>query len=88
MLLLILFYLIGIICITISIYLRYWRGKRKFNRRNLAGLETFNSYKDSLLTIYLENFARFLSILLMVVGIFILLSAFFEWRDIIRVNHW
>jgi hypothetical protein len=88
MILLTLFYVVGIVFILLSIYLSYWRGKRKFNRRNMAGLETFSTYEKSLTTRWLENSASFISILLMVLGIIILLAAYFGGADIMRVTHW
>jgi hypothetical protein len=88
MVLLTLFYIIGIAFILLSIRLKFWRGKRKFNRRNAAGLETFSSYEKSLSVSYLENFIQFLYIFLMIVGVLILLTAIFNSHDIRRVNHW
>ena len=88
MLLLTLFYIVGIVFIISSLYLSFGRGKRKFNRRNVAGRETFRSYEQSLFTRWLENSTSFLSILLMVLGIIILLMAIFDAKDIMRVTHW
>ncbi len=82
-----LFYIAGIVLIVLSLYLRFWRGKRKFNRRNAAGVETFNTYRGSLFINWLENTASFLSILFMILGIIILLAAYFDAKDIMRLDH-
>ncbi len=88
MLLLISFYAVGILFVLISIYLRYWRGKRKFYKRNIAGQEVFSSYNKALTTNWLENSAQFISIFLMIVGIIPLLAAYFGADDLKRVTHW
>ncbi|MBS1526295.1 MAG: hypothetical protein JST19_11640 [Bacteroidetes bacterium] len=82
------FYIVGITFILLSLYLSYWRGKRKFNRRNAFGREEFSSYEKSLMNGWTENFASFLSILLMILGIILLLFAYFDSKDIMRVTHW
>ncbi len=86
--LLILFYVFGTGFVLLSVYLRYWRGKRRFERRNMAGMETFKSYNKALSANFIENIASFLSLLLMVIGILLLLMALFGRQDIMRVNHW
>jgi prolipoprotein diacylglyceryltransferase len=88
MVLLTVFYIVGITLVLLSLYLSYWRGKRKFNRRNMAGLETFKSYDSSLLAHWLEDSARFLSTVFMILGIIILLYAYFEGDIIRKVTHW
>lgn len=87
MLLLIAFYVVGIAFILLSIYLRYWRGKRQFDRRNAAGNETFRSYGHSLKARYSENAVQFLYMALTVIGAILLLMAIFDAKDIVRVTH-
>lgn len=77
MILLVVFYTVGITLVICALYLRYWRGKRKFNRRNMAGMEGFKSYESSLLANWLEGTARLLAVILMVLGIILLLYAYF-----------
>ena len=86
MLLLIIIYIISIVLIGLSIYLRYWRGRRKFQRRNVAGLEEFKSYGDALKKRYLENLVQFIYIFFTIVGILLLLMAIFGAKDIMRIN--
>ena len=84
---LILFYIAGITLIVASLYLSYWRGKRKFNRRNMVGVETFSSYNKYLGTRWLENSAQFISMLFMILGIILLLAALFDGKDILHITH-
>jgi len=88
MLLLTLFYVAGIVFILLSIYLKFWRGRRKFNRRNPVGRETFSSYKKAVLVSSFEDLIKTLSTILMVLGIILLLAAYFDPEDIKRVTHW
>jgi len=87
MLVLTLFYIIGIALIVSSIYLSIWRGKRKFNRTNNVGVELFSTYGQKLSARWLENSAQFLSMLFMVLGIIILLVALFDRKDIMQITH-
>ncbi|EHQ24271.1 hypothetical protein [Mucilaginibacter paludis] len=88
MLVLTIFYIVGIVCVLLSLYLSYWRGKRKFNRRNMAGLEVFKSYESSVFSTLLENCAAFLSTFLIIIGLIILLAAIFDKDDIVKITHW
>ncbi|MCJ8208132.1 hypothetical protein MUY27_00335 [Mucilaginibacter sp. RS28] len=65
---------IGIILIALSIYGRYWRGKRKFNRANFFG-EGFKSYNDFLKKTTYENFIHFLGVFAFIVGALLILIA-------------
>lgn len=87
MLLLTIFYIIGAALIAASIYLNIWRGRRKFNRTNNVGVELFSTYGQKLSARWLENSAQFLSMLFMVIGVIILLAAFFDGKDIMRITH-
>lgn len=82
-----LFYIIGIGCVLLSVYLQYWRNRRKFNRR-MGGIEIFDSYRQSLFTHYLENLVQFIYIFLRVIGIILLLAAYFDADDIKKITHW
>lgn len=37
--------IIGILLIIIGFALRYWMNRRRFNRNNYAGIQTFRSYE-------------------------------------------
>ena len=83
---LIILYVIGIVFILVALYLRYWRNKRKFYRRNAVGVEEFNSYDKSVLINLVENFAKFIYYFLFIVGVLILLLTYFGAPDIMRVR--
>jgi uncharacterized membrane protein len=83
-----LFYIAGVVFIVVSIFVNYWLGKRSFNRRNAAGIEIFNSYKHALWTGGWENLVAFLSILLRVVGIILILTAYFDPKGIIEMHNY
>jgi hypothetical protein len=88
MVLLIAFYVVGIVFVLLAIYLRYWRNKRKFNRRVGYGVEAFKSYDSSVLINFLEDFAHFLYYFLFIVGVIILMAAYFGGNDLMKVDHW
>lgn len=69
------FKVIGIILILLGIGIRYQIGKRRFNRRNIAGIEQFTSYKKLVTTRTGEGFARFMANLLIFLGILLLLGS-------------
>ncbi len=73
----IILFLLGFGLIGLSIYGRYWRGKRRFDRRNIAGVQVFKNYNDSLKKQYFENFIHFLGVAAFIVGLIILLFAYF-----------
>ncbi len=78
-----LLYVVGIVFILLAIYLKFWRGKRKFYRRNQFGLETFETYEKSLYVSYWENFIQFIYIVLAIAGLLLLFTAFFGKDDIL-----
>ncbi len=88
MILLISFYVTGIVFVLLAIYLRYWRNKRKFNRRVGYGVEAFSSYDRSILINLLEDLVHFLYYFLFVAGVIILLAAYFGGNDLMKVTHW
>ncbi len=55
-----------------GIFLIFWINKRKFNRRNVAGLEGFTSYEKALLVRFLEKVGKWLAYALIIVGILLL----------------
>lgn len=61
------------ILIGIGLAIRYWIGRRRFNRRGIAGLQTFSSYERWWLTTRLEYLVNFLALLAILCGLFLLL---------------
>lgn len=53
--------------------LLFWISKRKFNRRNVAGLEGFSSYEKSLLIRLIELVGKWIAYLMIIFGLFLFL---------------
>jgi hypothetical protein len=66
------FIIIGTLLIILFFVLRFWVGKRKFNRRNIAGVEGFSSYGKAVTTTIFENIMLFVALLCFLTGLFIL----------------
>ncbi|UIR57828.1 molybdenum ABC transporter permease [Sphingobacterium sp. SRCM116780] len=63
---------IAIIVLLPGIFLLFWISKRKFNRRNVAGIEGFSSYEKSLFVRFLERIGKWLAYILIILGILLL----------------
>jgi preprotein translocase subunit SecG len=64
----------GIIPLVIGIGLVYWISRRKFYRRNGAGLEGFSSFEASVFVRFLERIAKWLAYGLLIISILLLWS--------------
>jgi preprotein translocase subunit SecG len=53
--------IIAFIFLVPGVILLFWINKRKFNRRNVAGLEGFSSYEKSLVVRLLEKIGKWLA---------------------------
>ena len=58
----------GIIFLLIGVFIRYQIGKRRFNRRNIAGLQIYTSYLKGQITATIETLLNLLGILFIVLG--------------------
>ena len=65
----------GILSVIISIILKHWVGKRKFYRRNVAGIEEFKSYGSAVITDLLEKFVSFIAKVLIILGIISIIAS-------------
>jgi hypothetical protein len=65
----------GIFLVVTGIVVCYKIGKRRFNRRNLAGLEWFPSYSRAVLTRLAEGLFGLLAKLMILTGLLLLLAA-------------
>jgi len=63
--------LFGLLLLVVGSTGLYIRGKRKFNRRNAAGLEGFKSYRSSVATNFMESALGAASIIVLAVGGFL-----------------
>jgi hypothetical protein len=66
---------LGIFLIFAGLVIRYQIAKRKFSRRGPAGLEYFSSYKEGLITRFVEGIGRFFGFLFIMMGILLILAA-------------
>jgi hypothetical protein len=67
-------FLTGPCLIGLGLALRYLIGKRRFNRRNQAGMELFPSYGAAVVTRLTESLGRIIGALLILVGVVVLLA--------------
>ena len=64
--------IMGIIALIIGIGLRYWINKRKFNRRNAAGLESFSNYEKAVGIRFIERIGKLIAWILILAGLLFL----------------
>lgn len=62
------FLFVGLICLMVGAAGLYIRGKRKFHRRNVAGVEEFKSYGLAVVTNFLESALGVVSFALLALG--------------------
>lgn len=67
------FQIVGIIFLLVGLLIRYHIGKRKFNRRNFAGIEVFSTYGRGVFTRFFERLFRFLGMILILLAILLIL---------------
>jgi preprotein translocase subunit SecG len=61
--------IIAFIFLIPGLLLLFWINKRKFNRRNVAGLEGFSSYENSLVVRFLERIGKWLAYAMIVISL-------------------
>jgi hypothetical protein len=64
---------LAVIIALCGVALNYWLGRRRFYRKNGAGMEGFSSYEHMRLIIFLEWIGRVIGKLLIVAGILLFL---------------
>lgn len=65
---------LGIIPLVIGIGLIYWINRRKFYRRNAAGVELFSGYNTAITVRFLERMGKWIAYALIIVGILFIWS--------------
>ncbi|WP_412468750.1 molybdenum ABC transporter permease [Pedobacter sp. KLB.chiD] len=66
----------AVIIFILGLLLYFFIRKRKFNRRNVAGIETFSSYEKSVFIRLLELIGRILSFILIGLGILLFWASY------------
>ena len=61
----------SIILIIIGIGIIYWISRRKFNRRNDAGIEGFSNFEKSVLIRFIERVGKWIAYALIIVVFFL-----------------
>lgn len=64
--------IMGIFFFVGGMALRYWINRRKFNRRNVAGLEGYSSYEKATATRFLEGIGKLIAYLSIAAGLLFL----------------
>lgn len=64
--------ILGIIALVLGIGLIYWINRRKFYRRNVAGLQEFLSFEASVFVRFMERIGKLLAYGLIILGILFL----------------
>ncbi len=64
------FIVVGILSLLSGIGLIYWINRRRFYRRNVAGLEGFSSFEASLFIRFVERLGKWLAYILILISLF------------------
>lgn len=70
--------LTGMIMTATGLFIRYQIGRRRFNRRGVAGLQQFPSYGKFIFISFVERFIYFTGTLCLLTGFFLLAVAGFN----------
>lgn len=73
---------IGILTLLSGTGLIYWINRRKFYRRNVAGLEGFSSYEASVLVRLIERIGKWFAVALIIFSLFFFTMYFNEKKRI------
>jgi len=71
--------LMGVVAAPTGAALLMWAGRRRFNRRNFAGVQGFNSYGQSVAHRLVEGLVDSLGGVVLAVGLFSLFAAAYGW---------
>lgn len=64
--------ILGIIALALGVGIIYWINRRKFYRRNVAGLQEFSSFEASVFVRFMERIGKLLAYGLLILGILFL----------------
>jgi len=68
----------GLILIAIGLTIRYYIGRRRFNRRGIAGLQQYTAYGKAVITTIYERLMLTIANVCLIAGVFILAVAGFN----------
>lgn len=70
---------LAILLTSVAIAIRMWTGRRRFSRRNIAGVEEFGSYGTAVGSRLLEGLLDTLAAVLFVIGVVAGVAAAYSW---------
>jgi len=62
-----------ILLLGLGLFIRYHVGRRRFNRRSIAGMQMYSSYFRALLTTIIEILFNLIGLLFIIIGLIILI---------------
>ncbi|UOE51311.1 molybdenum ABC transporter permease [Mucilaginibacter sp. SMC90] len=68
--------LFGGFIVLIGLALRYWINRRRFNRRNGAGVQLFSSYEKKVVLTLGERLLKLLGLVFIFFGIYVMLAGY------------
>jgi len=68
--------LFGILIVLAGLMLRYWMNRRRFNRRNVAGVQVFSSYEKRVVLTFGERLLKLLGLVFILFGIYVILAGY------------
>jgi hypothetical protein len=69
---------LGMLLIVPFLFIQYQNNKQSFNRRNAAGLEEFDSFEDSIKTVFIEKAKYFIACVIALLGVLMLSMHVFQ----------
>lgn len=70
--------LYGCLLVVIGLFIHYHIGKRRFNRRGMAGLQQFPLYRRAVMVMFMERLLLFIGNLCLLGGLLLLALAGFN----------
>ena len=68
----------GFVFIALGLSGIFWVGRRRFYRRNMAGVEEFEGYGKAVATTVLEKLLNLICVVLTILGALALIKAYFS----------
>lgn len=72
------FLVVGIIAFIVGLLLSAFINKRRFNRRNPAGLQQYSSYEKSVFVSLIEQVGKIIAYILIALGLFVMVGTYLE----------
>jgi hypothetical protein len=63
----------GVLLLIAGLFIRYQIGRRRFNRRTVAGVQIYSGYFKGILTVIIETLLNLLGAAIIVIGLIIVI---------------